>query len=433
MKAQQDEQKMIVKNAFPKEFYCPLTGNIMSDPVILYSVQDVNGAIVRYENRYERIAIIRALYDKEPKLCPLTGQPITGNLNELPLDAQLRDSIEESHRKLEFKKFDPLAYILVLEGGNIGNTLLFFCQNERRYADQFVTEYKEKIIQIIYEQDQAGSNLLARVLTTGYSSSIFLDSLPPKQAATVILATNQDGWNALMVSCQYAPSAIEALLRSLGNQAAEAILATTHDGWNALMVSCLYAPAAVEVLLQPLGNQAAAAILATNQDGRNALIVSCRNSPAAVETLLRTLGNQAAAAILATTKTGSNALSVACRSTPAVIEPLLRCLDDQAAAAILDTSEDGWNALRIACRYSPTAVAPLLACLTVDQAATAILDRSKIGTNALMFACQFAPATVELLLQRLGDQSTSAILAKDEDGWNALMLACSDAPAAVKA
>ena len=81
MKAQQDEQRMIVKIAMPPEFVCPLTGNIMSEPVILHSAhQDENGKITHYQHCYERIAIIRALYDKNKKLCPLNRQPITAIL-----------------------------------------------------------------------------------------------------------------------------------------------------------------------------------------------------------------------------------------------------------------------------------------------------------------------------------------------------------------
>ena len=104
-----------------------------------------------------------------------------------------------------FKKFDPLAYILNLEDGNIGNTLLFFCRYERRYADQFVLQHLDKIAQLISEQYRVGDNLLARVLMTGYSISIILNSLTPEQATAAILHTNNNGRNALMVACRKLP------------------------------------------------------------------------------------------------------------------------------------------------------------------------------------------------------------------------------------
>ena len=189
MRERQDEQEVIVKIAMPREFVCPITGNIMSEPVILHSAhQDENGKITHYQHRYERIAIIRALYDKNKKLCPLNRQPITGNLNELPLDKELQARIEAFHQKRKFKKFDPLAYILNLENGNIASALLFFCRYERRYADQFVLQHQDKIAQLTSEQYRVGdNNLLARVLKTGYSHSIILNSLTPEQAAAAIL------------------------------------------------------------------------------------------------------------------------------------------------------------------------------------------------------------------------------------------------------
>src|SRR5450631_1325999 len=96
----------------PPRFLCPLTQQIMNDPVILTSVSVVEGRKEEHKKRFERIAIIHHLHNKDPKTCPVTGFPIADELSDLPSDRELKAEImlfRKINKHLE--ESEPLIYI----------------------------------------------------------------------------------------------------------------------------------------------------------------------------------------------------------------------------------------------------------------------------------------------------------------------------------